>query len=289
MKQKERVAIRVSRWWRWMTHKRRLGMVDPATNTEEWYTHITRSGLLAAAVAAGLLIFVIVLSLVAYTPILNLLPGYRADAARSRQSLMASIVRVDSLERIIDDMLVYDQNLSLVMDGKTPIVRLEGGQTDSVRHVKTTVPASAEDSLLRRQMQGGGLYGLGQVTVPTEKVTLAPPVEGVVMERFDVRKENYGVRVAVPIGAQAMAVDEGTVVSSTWSPAEGYTIAVQHRDLLAIYLHLSKSAVQVGQHVRRGEAIGSNTEALRGGESQIFEFQLWKGGKPLDPEAYVVF
>ncbi len=267
-------------------------MVDPQTNHESWYTYITRGGLSTAFIAFALVLFVLVLSIVAYTPILNLMPGYRVDAARSRENLMGSLMRLDSMERMMNDMMTYNRNIAMIMDGKTPVVKFISN-ADTARVDRTLVVPSREDSLLRIQMEGAGPYALSHAPATSSliRAELAPPVEGIIIERFDLRRDAYGVRIAASPDAQIVAVNDGTVVMSIWTPETGSVIEIQHENnLLSVYKNLSQSVVTTGQHVKRGEVIGSNTEKLAGGgEAKIFEFELWQGGKAMDPESLILF
>ena len=63
----------ISSWWKRFSRKRRLSMLNATDNVEEWYTHISPAGLLAAFLAFALLLFILILSIVAYTPVLELL------------------------------------------------------------------------------------------------------------------------------------------------------------------------------------------------------------------------
>ena len=95
--------------------------------------------------------------------------------------------------------------------------------------------------------------------------------------------------VAAAAADRIAAVDNGTVVQSSWSPDNGCTIVIQHaRNLISIYKNLSQSLVAIGQTIRSGELIGYNAEA-ENGEVKLFEFELWNNGKPVDPEEYIVF
>ena len=283
----------IAGWWKRFTRKRRLCMLNPTNNTEEWYTHISRAGLVTAFLAFTLLLFIIELSIIAYTPVLNLLPGYRIEAARSRDMLLKNIVRLDSMERMMNDMMTYNNNIALIMDGKTPVVRILEN-TDSVRSDKTLVAPNREDSLLRAQMEGNGPYSLnqnGEAKSARKSIDMVSPIAGIILGRFDIKREKFGIRIAASPDTQIVAADDGSVVLNLWTPETGYIIEIQHSDnLISIYRNLSKSLVSVGQRVKRGEAIGANTETLTdGGDAKIFEFELWNNGKPVDPESYIVF
>ena len=264
----------ISSWWKRFSRKRRLSMLNATDNVEEWYTHISPAGLLAAFLAFALLLFILILSIVAYTPVLELLPGYRVEAARSRENLMQSVIRLDSMERMMNDMITYNNNIALIMEGKTPVVRTVGKE-DSIRTNKTLVVPSREDSLLRAELEGEGPYSLGQSTgggAARKPIEMVAPIEGIVIERFDIKRENFGIRIAASPDTQIVAADDGVVVMNLWTPETGYLIEIQHsNNLISIYKNLSKSLVAKGQRIKRGGVIGSNTEVLAdGGDAKIF-------------------
>ena len=82
-------------WWRGLFRKRRFNMLNATDNTEEWHMHLSPASILAGLVAFMLMLFILTLSLVAYSPILEFLPGYRTEADRSRESLVQNIIRLE--------------------------------------------------------------------------------------------------------------------------------------------------------------------------------------------------
>ncbi len=279
-------------WWKKMMCKHRFSMLSVADNSEEWHVLISPAGAVAGFTALIFLVFAIILIMVAYTPVIEFLPGYKTDAMRSREDLMNSIMRLDSIERRMNEMLVYNENIATVMSGRTPAVRTTIA-SDSVHRNKTLVPPSAEDSLLRAQMEGNGAYGL-HTTVRTATAgsgsDMAVPVDGIITSRIDIRNGNYGIRMASASMAQIMAVTDGTVIVSMWTPDNGNVVEIQHPNgLVSTYRNLSQTIVSKGQAVRGGEVIGySASESAEDGSNQ-FEFELWSGGKAVDPEGYIVF
>ena len=261
-------------WQRSFFRKRRFNMLNATDNSEEWHMHLSPASIFAAFVSFALLLFILILTLVAYSPVLEFLPGYRTEADRSRESLVQNIIRLDSMERMMNDMLTYNQNIALIMEGKTPVARVLAN-SDSTRATKVLVMPSPEDSVLRAQMEGDGEYAItgrsgGSRRSVREAIELATPVEGIITDRI-------------------AAVDNGTVVLSLWTPETGYMVELQHAgNLLSVYKGLSQSLVTKGQTIRAGELIGYNAEAEQG-EVRLFEFELWNNGKPVDPEGYIVF
>ena len=279
-------------WQRNFFRKRRFNMLNATDNSEEWHMHLSPASIFAAFVSFALLLFILILTLVAYSPVLEFLPGYRTEADRSRESLVQNIIRLDSMERMMNDMLTYNENIALIMEGRTPVARVLAS-SDSSRISKVLVMPSHEDSLLRAQMEGDGEYAIagqgGSRRKVREAIELATPVEGIITDRFDIRNGNFGIRIAAAASDRIAAVDNGTVVLSLWTPETGYMVELQHAgNLLSVYKGLSQSLVTKGQTIRAGELIGYNAEAEQG-EVRLFEFELWNNGKPVDPEGYIVF
>ena len=280
-------------WQRNFFRKRRFNMLNATDNSEEWHMHPSPASIFAAFVSFALLLFILILTLVAYSPVLEFLPGYRTEADRSRESLVQNIIRLDSMERMMNDMLTYNKNIALIMEGKTPVARVLAN-SDSTRATKVLVMPSPEDSVLRAQMEGDGEYAVtgrsgGSRRSVREAIELATPVEGIITDRFDIRNGNFGIRIAAAASDRIAAVDNGTVVLSLWTPETGYMVELQHAgNLLSVYKGLSQSLVTKGQTIRAGELIGYNAEAEQG-EVRLFEFELWNNGKPVDPEGYIVF
>lgn len=279
--------------WRDFFRKRRFTMLNATDNSEEWHIHLSPASVLAGFVSFVLLLFVLLLSLIAYTPVLEFLPGYRTQAGRSRENIIQNIIRIDSMERVLTDMMTYNENISMILDGKMPVVRTFIS-SDSLRTSKILVKPSAADSALRIQMEGDGPYSLaggGGITPqsPRRAIELVTPIDGIVTDHYDIKEGRFGVKVAAAAGDPVTAIDEGTVVISRWTPETGHIIEIQHTNsLLSIYRHLSQSLVTKGQRIRSGEVIGYNSEVVNG-EVELFEFELWNNGKPVDPEGYILF
>lgn len=43
-------------------------------------------------------------------------------------------------------------------------------------------------------------------------------IEGIVIERFDIKRENFGIRIAASPDTQIVAADDGVVVMNLWTP-----------------------------------------------------------------------
>lgn len=281
----------ISSWFRELLRKRRLSISNVANNEEEWYVHISPAALFSAFVAMIIVLFIILLTLVAYTPVLEFLPGYPTEATRSREMLIENTMRMDSIESVINRMLTYNESVTMVLEGRSPVIPSRA-ENDSLNLDKSLILPNAADSALRAQMEGDGVYSLGQGSSRRsvrEAVEMVTPVNGIITKPFDIKSQQYGVKIAAAAESEVAAIEGGTVILSIWSPDSGYTIQIQHSsNLLSIYKHLVSSSVAKGQIVKRGELIGTTGDSSRDEQKQ-FEFELWSDGKAVDPESYIIF
>ena len=270
--------------------RHRISITDEG-GKEVWYSFTTVLRTLLYGLGVVVVVFVASLLVAAYTKVLDILPGY--DGITSREKMIENIIRLDSLERELGYMQVYAENVAQIMEGRAPVVRtLAPTEDEKITSEKEVVTPSAMDSLLRRELEGAGRYGL--VTRPEkQRITNAEilrPVSGEVVERFSPASGLYGVRLSTGAIQQVCAVQDGTVVISTLEP-EGYTVQIQHSaNFLSTYRGLGQSHKGVGVRVKAGEAIGTtwNDDTASGGKAEL-EIQFWFDGSAVNPENYITF
>jgi hypothetical protein len=282
---------KINAWFR----KKRISMSDPILREEEWAVHLSPMGLLGAVGAFLLLIFALVLVLVAYTPVLDIFPGYRTAAEKQHDDLVQNMMRIDSLERRMSDMLTYNENIAMILEGRRPVVRTPLNDGDTTSLDKTLVPPSQFDSLLRAEMEGDGDYSLARTLRSREqgdgKLFFAAPVEGIITRHFS-RDDNYlGVGIQAAPNAPVTSIDDGTVIDVVTGGERGTLVTVQHfNGFVSIYRNLSQVLVSKGQVLKSRQVIGYNAMADAGKkDNPLVEMEIWSEGKAVDPENYIVF
>ena len=93
---------------RHLREKHRLSVRNQHTDREIWYMHISPLNLLAGLLALILILFILIASTVAYTPVLDLLPGY--PGKKSRTMHVGTHMRKDSHEHALRNKQVYNEN-----------------------------------------------------------------------------------------------------------------------------------------------------------------------------------
>ncbi|GHV01460.1 peptidase M23 [Bacteroidia bacterium] len=279
--------------FRWWTTKNRLSFRDGHGDRELWYMYISPLNIFTGALALVLILFVGIMILVAYTPILDFIPGYPGN--RSREMLIDNIMRLDSMERELKNIQIYSDNMALVLEGKVPTTRGAVQQIDTARlSGGRTVPPDREDSLLRREIETRALAVKSAAAAGRKAslgVELLSPVSGVVTARFDPKNNRFGAGIATASDQPVAAVAAGTVTLSLWTPNDGYIIQVQHpNNLVSVYRHCTQSLKVVGARVNGGEVLSYTGEAVPGeGGKGLFHLELWFNGAPVDPESYILF
>ena len=176
---------KIANLWR----KHRLSLRDERDNREMWYMYISPLSIVAGILALALVLFIVILSSVAYTPLLEFLPGYQGN--RTRTILLENIVRLDSMERQLSQMKVYSDNIALIMEGKTPVMRTLTDQNQTTTD-KSIVMPSVEDSILRAQIEGDGDYSIANQASSRRSVResmelVSPLAGGVIVNQFSPR------------------------------------------------------------------------------------------------------
>ena len=112
---------KISYFFKNIRKKFRLSLRDQHTESEVWYMHISPLELIGGSLALLLVLFILILTIVDYTPVLNLIPGYSGN--KQREAMIQNIMRVDSIERQLNELIAYTDDMTLIKSGKTPVIR----------------------------------------------------------------------------------------------------------------------------------------------------------------------
>lgn len=269
-------------------------MRDRETGIVDWKIHITPLALGIGIATLFVVITSALLLLMAYTSVLDVLPGYRTKAERMTDELTANIMRIDAMERKMADSLKYNELITTILSGNTPTLH-STVMTDTIRYDKSTVLPTRADSLLRRVLESHeGEYSLANTKpLKTEAAMFSAPMRGTVTRTFDAPESSYDIAIVSLAGdSSVMAIENGTVVGTQRDDNGTSTITMQHGEgYVSVYKQLGEVLVRKGQHITSGTVIGRIANSEDDAEQGAAElgFELWRDGTAVDPERYILF
>jgi len=160
----------------------------------------------------------------------------------------------------------------------------------------TVIQAEGEPALMPRVWPRRYTYALLEAYYTLKGVKspgMIQPVVGWVSRRFttqaDEGRGHPGIDIAASQGTPVRSAMDGVVRAARWDDIYGNLIEIEHNDSLStIYGHNEKILVKEGEHVTRGQVIGTVGNTGRSTAPHL-HFEVLHNGKPDDPEAYVVF
>lgn len=281
-------------FWNYLTSKRQLSMRNRETGESDWKIHISPLAFGVVVVVGFVVIISALLLIMAYTSVLDVLPGYRTKSERMTDEITTNIMRIDAMERTMADSLRYNEVVTTILMGSTPTLH-STVMTDTIRYDKSTVMPTRADSLLRRALESTeGEYSLSNTKpLRTEAAMFNAPMRGTVTRSFDAPESSFDMAIMGLGGDDSvMAIENGTVVGVQRAADAKSVIIMQHGEgYVSIYKQLGEVLVRKGQHITSGTVIGHLADPSEQGSAVAMElgFELWRDGTAVDPERYILF
>ena len=229
---------------------------------------------------------------IAATPLRYLIPGI--ESAALQREVETLLVKTDSLQRVIETDTKYLDGIRRVLSGE---VVYEAPEIDST---SVFMDAPSTDQLLETRKSIAMLELESQVKKeeafsPVVETTISnplyfAPLSGVVSGAYDPAVGHLAIDIAAAEGTGVKAITDGTVLHAEWSANTGYNLVVVHQgETVSVYKHNGVIFKKQGDMVTAGEIIASvgNTGELSSGSH--LHFELWKQGKPVNPQQYIKF
>ena len=245
------------------------------------------------------MVALVVVSLIAFTPLKRYLPGYGDISANEELSRINK--ELQELEKLHLEHNSYFDNVQ----------RMLVGDVQKAEDVPETVPETKDstssedivnaeiDQQIRMEIEQNEIGAVARRSratnfsprdVPLEQLFFSSPVSGEISAGFMPDKKHFGVDILAPKNTAIKATMDGYVFLSDWTVETGNTIGIQHaNNIITFYKHNSNLLKKVGSFVKAGEAVAiiGNTGTLSNGPH--LHFELWHKGKAIDPTEYINF
>ncbi|MEM9337463.1 MAG: M23 family metallopeptidase [Bacteroidota bacterium] len=276
----------------WLTNKYLLIIRNEENFAEKTTFSFNYARLFILIAALGL----ILLSIAVYVVTVLLdqwLDPRHMQMVANRQVLELSM-RIDSLEKEVNHKDIYIENIRMILSGETPTDSVIVTTESSIQSSDISEAIQPIDSQFRAEFEGTDLANLSinvsTVSNDLREVYLFSPLDGIVTDGFDPRKDHYGIDLVARENEPVRCTADGVVIMSSWTLDGGYVIAVQHSgNLISVYKHNSELFKNVGSFVVAGEVIATigNTGELTSGPH--LHLELWLNGNPVNPREYIAF
>ena len=275
-----------------LKHKYRLVILNEDTFEEKMSLRLSQLNVFVIVGISSLVLILMVILLIAFTPLKEFIPGYANVNVRKQG--VENFLKSDSIEVVLAENNLYIDNIKHIIQGN-PIAFDDKSYIDStVNYAAIKNEPVEEDSVLRNMIETEEKYNLfnkmGSTPGNISSFIFLQPLKGTVTNRFNIKKQHFGIDVVAPKNEAIKATLDGTVIFAEWTVETGYVIQLQHADnIVSIYKHNSVLHKKVGDHVKAGEvvAIVGNSGELTSGPH--LHFELWYNGIPINPEDYMMF
>ncbi|MBI3519692.1 MAG: M23 family metallopeptidase [Bacteroidetes bacterium] len=276
-----------------LRNKYRLVILNDDSFAEKFSLRLSPLGLIILLGSVTIVMTTLVISLVAFTPLREYIPGY--GNVDDRKDILKLSAKTDSLENTLESRDWYINNLLNVFSGKTEGKTPKPAKDSTGKYANIDIKPSEQDLKLRTDIETNQLESTSNKVSANKLNTLSnffffTPLKGIITTSYNLREEHFGVDIVAKENELIKATLDGTVVFAGFTSEDGYVIQIQHtNNLTSVYKHCSNITKKTGDYVKAGEPIavvGNTGESSKGPH---LHFELWYNGFAINPQDYVVF
>jgi murein DD-endopeptidase MepM/ murein hydrolase activator NlpD len=271
--------------------KYRLVVLNENTFEERLSLKLTRLNVFVVVTLSGILLVVLTILLIAYSPLKEYIPGYSSTALKKQATDLS--FKTDSLQQILIANERYYSSIKKVLKGDVTSEELNRDsivEATKLEISEVDLNPTKEDSLLRAKVEKEDKYNLFESATSVTNFVLFPPVTGIVSEAYNLKEKHYAVDIVVPKDTPIKATADGIVIFAEWTAGTGHVIILEHSyGLISVYKHNASLTKSQGDLVKAGEVIATsgNTGELSTGPH--LHFELWSDGYPINPTNFIDF
>ncbi|MCK5766494.1 MAG: M23 family metallopeptidase [Bacteroidales bacterium] len=284
------------KWYGKLRDKYRLVIMNNETYEERLSFRLSRLNVFLLTIAVSIILITLTIFIIAFTPIREYIPGYLDVNIPGKLYRLEQ--RADSLERSLRAKDLYLRNIRNIIEGREIVDSIVPVRDAGIDYDNITIESSPEDSILRAEYDARTKYNLffyesedlydGALQI--SDIVFFIPVEGIIINKFNLAEKHYGVDIAASTESMIKSVQDGTIIFSDWTSETGHTIAIQHSgNFISLYKHNSTLLKSTGSFVKAGEPIAVSGDSGELTSGPHLHFELWHNGTPVDPEEYMTF
>ena len=272
-----------------MRYKYKIAILNENTLEEVWRARLSKMSVFLFCFLVAVIYFFLIAFLIIKTPLRGFLPGY-TENIDLRDKLMKNSLTIDSLSEKMELQTQYMTAIRSVMSDE---IKADSSSTiDSLKNKVvdfTTLNASQKEVTFRDSFEKSERLNINVLEADVSgnrNFLMKRPVNGVLMDSFNVQNKTYGVKIITEPNSNIFSILDGVVVESQFVLSNQYVISIQHADnMISVYKSKQPFLKKKGDRLRAGEIIST----LRDSSERVVEFELWEEGVPLNPKEYISF
>ena len=274
-----------------MRFKYRVSILNENTLEESWHLRLSRISVFMFGSTLIFLTFITLTILIFTTPISRYLPGYGDSGNRTK--IIQESMRADSMVQQIELQKGYMAIIKGIINGNIKPDSIQSLNADELKEkAHTLMEKSKHEKEFTAKFEEEEKYNLASIdSKPNENMyVFFRPTRGVISSSYNLSEQQYGIYLITSPNESVLSVLGGTVVYAAFTFDYGWVIQVQHENnYLSIYKNNTRLLKKVGDEVKAGESIAITGDASGKKAGSQFYFELWKQGKPIDPEEVIIF
>ena len=126
-------------------------------------------------------------------------------------------------------------------------------------------------------------------SIQDESLLFIKPINGFLSKKFDSDKGHMGLDFAAKEGTPVYASAGGYVIFAGYTVNDGYIIILNHLNgYISVYKHCSSLVKHTRENIEQGELLALSGNTGRKTTGPHLHFEIWKNGKPVDPEKHFI-
>lgn len=276
-----------------LRNKYRLVILNDDSFAEKFSLRLSPLGLIILLGSVTIVMTTLVISLVAFTPLREYIPGY--GNVDDRKDILVLSAKADSLENTLASRDWYINNLLNVFSGKTEGKTAKPVKDSTGKYANIDIKPSDQDMKLRSDIESNQLESTSD-KVSANKINALSnfffftPIKGIITTSYNIKEEHFGTDIAAKENELIKATLDGTIIFAGFTTDDGYVTQIQHNNnITSVYKHQSGITKKVGDFVQAGEPIGVVGNSGENSKGPHLHFELWYNGFAINPQDYVVF
>jgi murein DD-endopeptidase MepM/ murein hydrolase activator NlpD len=256
-------------------------------------------GLVVTVVASFLVIVLLILAAIVYTPIGSLLPIANPELEQQYAKQISEIqTQIGTLLDQVSVLRGYNVRLRKAMGetlhGEDSVVAASGPIAQLPAQPLDVRPGEPGESAAVTQAASRSAGGVTHGMLPASgsrslDLPFVMPSDGYLSRGFDEAQFHYGIDLAGKQGNAVLAAASGSVVFAGWTYDDGLMMIIAHDfGYLSVYKHNKALLKSVGSAVRRGEPIALLGNTGKTSSGPHLHFEIWRDGVATDPMKYLV-